>query len=274
MPKQSVKYNAQFQIEELKELFYFNSSINASVSISCDSRTIDSSQIFLPLKGENFDGHDFINEVLDKGIKHAFCERDKILKVKEEHKPKLILVHDSLDAYHLIASYYRRKINPKVIAITGSSGKTTVKDLVASVLSTNFKVHKTEANFNNEIGVPKTILEMPEDTQFLVLELAMRAKGEIKYLAKTAHPDVAVITSIGTAHIGRLGSKYEIIKTKCEILENFKKDGLAILCNEPELIKHAENIWSGKMAVFAPSDAKDVQFKNGSSTFTVSGFAL
>lgn len=274
MPNQITKHKAQFKIEELKELFYFNSSVHIPVSISCDSRTINTGEIFLPLRGENFDGHDFINNVLDKGIKHAFCERDKISKVKEEHKSKLILVHDSLDAYHLIASYYRRKINPKVIAVTGSSGKTTVKDLIASVLSTNFKVHKTEANFNNEIGVPKTILEMPENTEYLVLELAMRKRGEIKYLAKTANPDVAVITNIGSAHIGRLGSKSEIIKAKCEILEHLKKDGLAVLCNEPELIQYVEKIWSGKTAVFDSSDVSNVRFKDRVSTFTLSASGI
>ena len=209
------KYNAQFQIKELQELFSFNSPASTKVSICTDSRIICSDQLFLPLIGENFDGHDFINNVLDKGIKLSFCSASKLTKVKEVHKKKLIIVRDTLDAYHLLANHYRKKINPRVVAVTGSSGKTTTKELIAEVLATKFKTHKTEANFNNEIGISKTILEMPEDTKALVLELAMRQKGEIKYLSKTSEPDIGVITNIGTAHIGRLGSIDKIIRTKC-----------------------------------------------------------
>ena len=269
MQNQAIKYKAQFYIEELKALFYFDTPLDTSFSISTDSRNIEKEQIFLPLQGECFDGHDFIDQVIESGIKLSFCERKKISKVKEAHKPKLILVHDTLEAYHLLAAYYRRKVNPTVIAVTGSSGKTTLKDLLADVLATRYKTHKTEANFNNEFGVPKTILEMSPDTKVLILELGMRAKGEIGYLARTANPDIAVITSIGTAHIGRLGSIEEIIKTKAEMLEYLKENGLAVLCNEPRLLDYAHDIWAGKTATVDLGYAKDISFQNGRSVFTL-----
>ncbi|KAF0244438.1 MAG: UDP-N-acetylmuramoyl-tripeptide--D-alanyl-D-alanine ligase, partial [bacterium] len=241
----------KFKVEELQTLFPDKINSKNTVSISTDSRTIASGQIFLPLSGQNFDGHDFINSVLDKTESiSSFCEKRKLHKVNEKHKNNLILVESTLDSYHKLANFYRKKINPKVIVVTGSSGKTTVKDLIYTVLSEKYKTHKTEANYNNEFGVPKTILEMPEDTQVLVLELAMRAKGEIRYLSKTAEPDIAIITSVGTAHIGILGSVEEIIKAKCEILEHLNSKGLAILPNNSKLVEYSKSTWKGKSFIF------------------------
>ena len=264
--------SAKFQIKELGKIFSFNlkhEDTDLKFSIGTDSRNIKNDQVFLPLTGENFDGHDFINQVLEKNVKYAFCQETKLSKVKEEHKSRLIVVENTLNAYHEIAHYYRRKLNPLVIAITGSSGKTSTKDLVSSVLSTKFKVHKTESNFNNEIGVPKTILEMPDNTKILVLELAMRAKEEIKYLAKTAEPDIAVITNVGTAHIGRLGSAKSIIQAKCELLECLKKDGLAILFNDSNLLQFSQEIWAGKIATYDLNQVKNIEYKNEKSNFEI-----
>ena len=259
--------NAAFNLSELKELFNFKSDENNKISINTDSRTIKQNEIFLPLAGENFDGHDFINSALEI-CPLAFCEEVEISKVKEKNKSKLILVENTLDAYHKIANHYRKKINPKVIAITGSSGKTTVKDLISSVLSIKYKVHKTEANFNNEIGVPKTILEMPEGTQVLVLELAMRGKGEIGFLSKTSEPDIVVITNVGTAHIGRLGTRENIAEAKCEALIYLRKEGIAVLHNDPLLKEEAKKLWHGKTIFFDLNETKDVSFEGGRSNFS------
>lgn len=262
------KLNAQFQLSDIAKLFDFELNDNSLTSISTDSREIVRGQVFLPLLGERFDGHDFINEVLDSGILYSFCERKKLYKVNENYKEnRLIIVEDTLSAYHRLANYYRKKVNPKVIAITGSSGKTTVKDLIVTVLSTKYRVHKTEASFNNEIGAPKTILDMPQDTQVLVLELAMRKEGEISYLSKTAQPDIGVITNVGTAHIGRLGSRKSIIKAKCELLENLRQDGTAILPDDKELLDYSKNIWGGKIKVFDLKEAIDVTYKEERSYF-------
>ena len=266
-----VKSEATFTVRELNQSFKIKlKKADYKISICTDSRVIKPEQIFLPLKGELFDGHDFINKILDKRASlFSFCEKAKVGKVKKKFRNRLIIVNNALTAYHKLANYYRKKINPKVIAITGSSGKTTVKDLVTCVLSSRFKIHKTEANFNNEIGVPKTILEMPPDTEVLVLELAMRGKGEIELLSKIAEPDIAVITNAGTAHIGRLGNLQSIRNAKCEILKHLKKNGLAILFNDEHLLKTAEKIWSGKTAAFDLNQASDIAFRDGRTYFTL-----
>jgi len=256
---------AKFNPKEIQELFGVNITFSSLISICTDSRNIEQDKVFLPLVGEKFDGHHFINDVFNKNVKLSFCEKNKLSKVKDEYKSKLIVVDSTLSAYHKLANYYRKKINPKVIGVTGSSGKTTVKDLLACVLGVKFKVHKTEANFNNEIGLPKTILEMPEDTQVLVLELAMRQKGEIAYLSKTCEPDIAIITNVGTAHIGRLGSKDEIVKAKCEILEHLRKNGLAILPKDLTLTKFSE-----KKLFFALDLVSEIKFDQGKSFFKYS----
>ncbi len=266
------KNTSKFSTKELLDIFNFKEIIDAdeSYSICTDSRTIKTDQIFLPISGEKYDGHDFINSVFEKDVKYSFCDAKKIQKINEKFRKSLILVDDTLNAYHEIAKYYKRKISPKTITITGSSGKTTIKDLIATILSTKYKVHKTEANFNNEIGVPKTILEMPEDTQVLVLELAMRAKGEIRFLAKTAEADITVITNVGSAHIGRLGSLQAIIEAKCEILEHLKNEGIAIVHNNPDLIKCAGRYMPQHvpMTTFDLAEAKNITFKNGKTNFT------
>ena len=265
-----VKAEARFSIKELNKLFGSNIRAGFDVSVCTDSRSIKSEQIFLPLKGKSFDGHNYINNSFKIPRIFSFCEKKKLSRVKKQYRERLIPVRDTLDAYHKLANYYRKKTNPKVIAVTGSSGKTTTKDLLASILSSRFKVHKTLANHNNEIGVPKTILEMPPTTEVLVLELAMRGKGEIEFLSRTAEPDIAVITNAGTAHIGNLGSLQSIVIAKCEILKHLKKNGLAVLLNDQKLLRKADKIWKGKTAAFDLSQVSDMSFKDGRSYFTLS----
>lgn len=155
----------------------------------------------------------------------------------EGNAAKLILqVSNTLTAYLQLARFYKRKINPKTIAITGSSGKTTTKEMAYCVASEKFKTHKSELNFNNEIGLCKTILSMPEDTEVLILEMGMRGLGEIELLSKYSEPDITIIANVGTAHIGRLGSKENIAKAKCEIVKNMKEGGM-LIAHDDELIK-------------------------------------
>ncbi len=194
------------------------------VNITTDTRAIKAGDFFLPLKGANFDGHEYINEALEKGAIGAFCEKNKLDKVKA--KDRVIQIKDSLETYHQIANYYRKEINPKLIAITGSSGKTTTKEMLRHITAEKFKTHYSHANFNNEVGVPKTILEMPADTEVLILEMGMRGLGEIALLSKTAEPDIALITNVGSAHLERLGSLENIKKAKLEITSGLKDKGL------------------------------------------------
>lgn len=190
--------------------------------INTDSRSLKPGDIFLALRGENFNGHDFIDQALELGASLVYSEQ-------AHQDPRVKLVKNSLEQYHLLANQYRNLINPIVIAITGSAGKTTAKELLASILKEKFRIHHTSANFNNEIGVPKTILSMPTNTEVLILEMGMRGLGEIELLSKTAEPNIALITNIGTAHIERLGSRDNIKKAKLEIIAGLKEQGLLIL---------------------------------------------
>lgn len=217
-------------------------NLSYKLSVSSDTRTISAENIFLPLKGENFDGHNFINNAIQKNCNGYFIENNRIPENKSVEF--IISVENTLDAYLKIAHYVRQKINPVVIAITGSSGKTTTKEFIYSVLSTSFKAHKSKLNHNNEIGFCQTILNMPEDTEYAVIEMGMRGLGEIELLSEHAEPDIAVITNIGTAHIGRLGSIENIAKAKCEITSYLKNTG-SLISFEDNLIKKHCN-WHGK----------------------------
>lgn len=212
---------------------------NISFTPSTDTRTIKNGEIYLPLKGENFDGEDFIDKAIDAGATGYFINK-RNAKCKEQNvtcQSKLILqVEDTLIAYLELARFYKRKIAPTTIAITGSSGKTTTKEMAYCVVSGKFKTHKSELNFNNEIGLCKTILSMPEDTEVLILEMGMRGIGEIELLSKYAEPDISIIANVGTSHIGRLGSIENIAKAKCEIVK-YQKEGGTLIAHDDELIK-------------------------------------
>ena len=198
---------------------------NLEVNLSTDTRTIKDGDFYLPLKGASFDGEKFIPQALEKGAVGAFCTGiDGNLQVE-----------NTLTAYLELANYRRKKLNFKVVAITGSSGKTTTKELVASTLSAKFKTFKTPLNHNNEIGFCQTIFETPDDTEVLVLEMGMRGLGEIELLSKYSEPDITIISNVGTAHIGRLGSRENIAKAKCEIVKYQR--GNVFIAHDDELIK-------------------------------------
>jgi len=192
--------------------------------ISTDSRTIGPGSLFIPLLGENFDGHGYIEEALKKGAVAALSSKE----CSPAHLP-IIRVADTLKAYHAIAAAYRKMFSLPIIAITGSNGKTTTKDLMGEVLSRKYRVLKTAANFNNEIGVPKTLLELDHSTEVMVLEMAMRGPGQIRELAGMVQPDRGVITNIGEAHFELLGSYEAIANAKAELLECLPAKGTAIL---------------------------------------------
>ena len=217
--------------------------LDKEVKISTDTRTISEGDFYLPLKGANFDGEKFISSAIEKGAAGAFCTGDAgHLKVK-----------DTLIAYLELANYRRKKINPTVVAITGSSGKTTTKELTASVLGEKFKTFKTPLNHNNEVGLCQTIFEMPDDTEVLILEMGMRGLGEIELLSKYAEPDITIIANVGTAHIGRLGSRENIAKAKCEIVKHQR--GNVFIAHDDELIKKTVQ-FSGEKIYYSIKDVK------------------
>lgn len=201
-------------------------------NFSTDTRTLKKGDIYLPLKGDNFDGENFIQQAIDAGAVGYFASGDAILP-----EAKLVLqVKDVLTTYLELAKFYKRKISPVTVAVTGSCGKTTTKEMIYCILSEKFKTHKTELNHNNEIGLCQTISTMPDDTQVLILEMGMRGLGEIELLSKYAEPDIAIITNVGTSHIGRLGSRENIAKAKCELIKYIKAKGL-LIAHDDELIR-------------------------------------
>ena len=216
------------KIAEFAEGTLSSGNSEQSISrISTDSRTIQPGELFVPLRGENFDGHRFVEQVAAKGAAGAIVEEAWAGKTAENFA--LIRVDDTLIAYQKIAAAYRRSLPLKVVAITGSNGKTSTKDFVAAVLARRFRVTKTEGNFNNHVGLPRTILEASTQDEIAVWEMGMNHPGEIAALAAIAAPDVAIITNVGVAHIEFMGSREAIALEKGSLAEAIGPHGTVIL---------------------------------------------
>jgi UDP-N-acetylmuramoyl-tripeptide--D-alanyl-D-alanine ligase len=247
--------NIYFSLLELREILDTNllkittTDLTSSVmGIATDSRSIKPGEIFVALVGESFDGHSFVDTAISQGAIALIVSRQ--LDITEDI-PQFI-VADTLKAYQQIAHWWRdRRSSIPVIGITGSVGKTSTKELIAAVLNTQGKVLKTQGNFNNEIGVPKTLLEISSEDKYAVIEMAMRGKGEIALLADIARPTIGIITNVGTAHIGRLGSKKAIAQAKCELLAQMPQSSIAILNHDnPLLIETAAQVWQGETITY------------------------
>ena len=199
-----------------------------------DSRKPDPGALFIPLVGERFDGHAFINDALAGGAAGCFTQRER-----ESYLPGkfYIKVNSTQKALRDLARWYKKRFDIPFVAITGSVGKTTTKDMVAAVLGERFKVLKTEGNFNNEVGLPLTLLRLNSTHEICVLEMGMNHFGEIEYLSAIVEPDVAVITNIGDSHIENLGSRENILKAKCEIFSHMDPEkGFVILNGDDPLL--------------------------------------
>ena len=194
---------------------------------STDSRTIKRGELFVALRGENFDGHDFIDAVATAGAAGAIVDSDWQGRVPENFA--LIRVKDTLLAYQQLAANYRRSLTLRVVAITGSNGKTSTKDFAAAVLARRFRVTKTQGNFNNHVGLPRTVLEAASQDEVAVWEIGMNHPGEVATLAKVAAPDVGIITNIGVAHIEFMGSRENIAEEKGALAEAVGAEGTVIL---------------------------------------------
>lgn len=199
-----------------------------------DTRKLEQGQLFVALQGAR-DGHEFIGAAMEKGAAAVLCSRC-------EADIPAIIVPDPRRALGDIARQERKRIGMKVVAVTGSVGKSTTKEMIACVLERSFRVGKTPANFNNDIGMPMSILAMPENTQVGVLEMGMNHFREIAYLTSIAQPDVAVITNIGTMHIEHLGSMEGILRAKLEILEGMCEDGKVILNGDDPMLWRQNNL--------------------------------
>lgn len=205
-----------------------------------DSRLIEPGGLFVPLKGAR-DGHDFIATAFTQGAAATLSERPVA-------EGAYILVDDVLTAFQRLAKYYLEKMQVDVLAVTGSNGKTTTKDMLAQLLATSYKTYKTQGNYNNEIGLPYTVLHMPEDTEKLVLEMGQDHLGDIHLLSELAKPKTGIVTLVGEAHLEFFGSRAEIAQGKMQIADGLRKDGL--------LIVPADKI----VNEFLPADCKLVRF--------------
>ncbi len=201
--------------------------------IVTDSRKISDGSVFVALRGEKFDGHNFVSQVYNLGA--VCCIVDEKFEGKENFAT--IVVEDTYAALRDVAAYYRSRFSAPSVAITGSVGKTSTKDMVAAVLNEHYKVLKTEGNFNNEIGLPLTAFRMSSDDEIAVFEMGMSAFGEISRLSKIATPETAIITNIGYSHIENLGSQENILKAKLEVLDGMVPNGTVILNGDDPFLK-------------------------------------
>ncbi|WP_249869870.1 UDP-N-acetylmuramoyl-tripeptide--D-alanyl-D-alanine ligase [Oceanobacillus saliphilus] len=207
-------------------------------SVTTDSRSKESNSLFIPIIGENFDGHDFAEQAIENGASGIIWDKGKKIPNSIPNDFPIFFVNDTLKALQDLATSYRDEINPIVIGVTGSNGKTTTKDLTAAVVKTNYRTHYTNGNFNNHIGLPLTILSMPRDTEALILEMGMSNFGEIDLLTKISRPDYAIITNIGESHIEFLGTREGISKAKLEIVNGLKENGILIVDGDEPLLEN------------------------------------
>jgi len=241
-----------------------------SNGIQTDTRILKPGEVFVALRGDKFDGHEFVPTAIARGAIAAIVD-----SAYENPGFPVLQVQDTLKAYQQIGRWWRDRFDIPVIGVTGSVGKTTTKELIAAVLGTKKAVHKTYGNFNNEIGVPKTLLELSQEHDYAVIEMAMRGRGQIAELTQIAHPTIGVITNVGTAHIELLGSEEAIAEAKCELLAEMSADSVAVLnYDNPLLMATAAKVWTGEVITygFSGGDVSGVLIDN--ETVEVAGMQI
>ena len=201
--------------------------------VDTDSRNMHPGSLFIPLVGDRFDGHAYINAALESGAVGCLTARERESYREDKFYVK---VANTQRALRDLAAWYKSRFDIPFVAVTGSVGKTTAKDMIAAVLSTRYRVLKTEGNYNNNIGLPLTLLRLDRSCEICVLEMGMDRPGEIDYLGEIVQPDVGVITNIGDAHIERLGSRENIFRAKCELLPHIRPGGLVVLNGDDPML--------------------------------------
>ena len=241
--------------------------------VSINSRTINPGELFLALKGENHNGHDYIAAALQREAAAVLVMQE----VEVNSRLPVIRVQDSLQALGKLARWQRRRFQIPVIGITGSNGKTSTKDLLASILAMEMAVVKTEANYNNEIGLPLTLFNLSAKTEAAVVEMGMRGLGEIKQLAEIAEPSIGVVTNVGLTHLELLGSQANIARAKSELITALPGEGLAVLNGEEPLVREMGRVTKAR-AVYYGIDGQGLDYRatkitlnNNGSSFMVTG---
>ncbi|MBM7557938.1 UDP-N-acetylmuramoyl-tripeptide--D-alanyl-D-alanine ligase [Halanaerobacter jeridensis] len=227
-------------------------------SISTDTRQLESGDLFIALIGENFDAHDFLEQAFAKGAKAAVVSADKDYSIDQP----LIKVEDTTRALQDLAAYYLQQFSLPVIAVTGSTGKTTTKDLIASVVGQKYKTLKTQGNFNNEIGLPLTLFRLDESYEAVVLEMGMRGLGEIDQLTEIAPPDIGVVTNVGKTHIELLGSIDNIAQAKSELVQSLDSTGVAILNADDQRVKNMAQLTTADIIYYGIEAKADLKGGN------------
>ena len=250
----------------------FNSNVFAQ-RYSIDSRTNQAGDLFFAVKGERLDGHDFVEQALSKGAIAAVIRKDQVARYPSGHP--LLAVDDTLVALQTLATAVRRSWGKPLIGITGSTGKTTTKEAIAHVLSTRFRVLKSEGNFNNHFGLPLTLLRLEPEHDAAVIEMGMSHSGEIAALAKIAHPEIGVVTNVAPVHLEFFESIGEIARAKYELIESLPAGGTAILNADDEYVSQFGRDFRGKVVLYgvhSPADLRAENMKNhgaSGSTFDV-----
>jgi len=272
-------FKPEFTVQELQKIT--NGKIvgeidkNISLTISTDTRTISETDAYLAICGAVFDGHNFVQNSFDKKAKLAIIDKNHT-DLSNTIKGNFLIVENTTEAYLQIAAFHKNRCNVKIIGVTGSSGKTTTKEFLYSTFNAAAKTQKSIKNHNNEIGLCQTLLSIEPDTKYCIVEMGMRALGEIDLLAKYAKPNVAVITNVGTAHIGILGSQENIAKAKCEITNYLTNTDILIAHNESlikETIKEKyDNKPIFKQEYYALDDVEIIEKTQNSCKFKYDNF--
>jgi UDP-N-acetylmuramoyl-tripeptide--D-alanyl-D-alanine ligase len=231
-----------------------------AIGYSIDSRTIRPGELFFAVKGEKMDGHDFVDDALKKGAAAAVIERGKL--PPRQSRSHLIPVNDTLLALQTLATAVRRLWAKPLVAVTGSAGKTTTKEAIAHVLSTRFRVHKSEGNFNNHFGLPLMLLKVEPEHDLAVVEMGMSHAGEITALAAIAQPDAGVVTNVAPVHLEFFNSIADIARAKYELIESLPTTGTAVLNADDEYVSQFGRSFQGKVVTYGLGPAATVRAEN------------
>jgi len=229
-------------------------------SVCTDSREAGEGVLFCAMRGERVDGHDYIGKAFDLGSRYALCER--IPENADIESSAFTVVPDTVRALNALAAAYSADRKYKTVAITGSVGKTTTKEFIATVLPEG-KTYKTKGNYNSTIGLPLSVLEIPEETEFAVLEMGMSGRGEIELMSNTAHPDIAVITNVGTSHLEHLGTRENILAAKLEIVSGMSENGVLLINGDDDMLKSIDvGVKTMSVGINAPADFRAVNIRS------------
>lgn len=229
-------------VKEIKEMTngtFINMTLNYKIdNVSIDSRSVNKKSLFIPIIGENHDGHTFLEDAYNNGCRTFLIDKNHTFNKNDAN---IIMVDDTTKGFGMIAKAYKERYNPFIVSVTGSVGKTSTRDIIYSVLKMQYKTLKNEGNLNNNIGIPKTLLNLDKSYKMAVIEMGMNHKGEISYLTDIVNPNMAVISNIGMSHIENLGSMENIFNAKMEITKNFNLNNVLFVNGDDPYLKRVKD---------------------------------